>query len=102
MVGASTDIDLDLIADPFPLFSDYGEISGDGYIVCSTCHNPHQWDARVQAEGSGELTQGNVANSFLRANLNTQFCTICHGGDSLIVFTYYHSPLSRKKNSNPR
>ncbi len=98
MVGASTVIDLQQITDQFPLFIDDGELSGNGYIVCSTCHNSHQWDARIQAEGSGELVQGNVANSFLRANLNTQFCTICHGEDSLIVFTYFHSPLSRKKN----
>jgi hypothetical protein len=98
MVGASTDIDLQVITDQFPLFIDDGEVSDKGYIVCSTCHNVHQWDARIQAEGSGELAQGNVANSFLRADLNTQFCTICHGEDSLIVFTYYHSPLSRKKN----
>jgi hypothetical protein len=98
MVGGSTEISLQLVFDQFPLFTDDGKISGNGYIVCSTCHNPHQWDARVQGGGSNPLVKGNVANSFLRENLSTQFCTICHGPDSIIVFTYYHGSLSRKKN----
>jgi hypothetical protein len=101
MVGGATKIDLQQVATQFPLFTDTGEILGEGYIVCSTCHNPHHWDSRVQAKGSGkpgqQMIKGNVANSFLRANLHQQFCTICHGEDSLIVFTYFHSPLSRKK-----
>jgi predicted CXXCH cytochrome family protein len=100
MVGGSTQIDLQLVTNQFPLFTDDGGISGSGYIVCSTCHNPHHWDSRVQAEGSGQrgqMLKGNVADSFLRENLHTQFCTICHGEDTLIKFTYYHSPISRVK-----
>jgi hypothetical protein len=100
MVDGSTQIDLQLVTNQFPLFTDDGGISGSGYIVCSTCHNPHHWDSRVQAEGSGQrgqMLKGNVADSFLRENLHTQFCTICHGEDTLIKFTYYHSPISRVK-----
>jgi predicted CXXCH cytochrome family protein len=82
--------------DKFPLFMETGENKGGGHIVCATCHNPHQWDPRVDAQGSGKNSEGNVATSFLRPNLAAEFCSRCHGEETLVKFTYFHSPLSRK------
>jgi len=80
----------------FPLFTETGEENEEGHIVCSTCHNPHQWDPRVDAPGEGKKSKGTVATSFLRPNLAADFCSGCHGQDTLIKFTYFHGPLGRK------
>ena len=82
--------------DIFPLFMEAGEIKDEGHIVCATCHNPHQWDPRVDEPGSGRNVKGTVATSFLRPNLAVGFCSKCHGQDTLIRFTYFHSPMGRK------
>ena len=82
--------------DTFPLFMETGEKKDTGHIVCVTCHNPHQWDPRVDAPGSGKNVKGTVATSFLRPNLAVEFCSNCHGQDTLIRFTYFHSPPGRK------
>ena len=81
--------------DKFPLFMETGEKKGEGHIVCATCHNPHQWDPRVDARGEGKNSKGTVATSFLRPSLAAEFCSGCHGRDTLIKFTYFHSPLAR-------
>ena len=88
--------DLEEAGDRFPFFTEAGEKKEEGHIVCSTCHNPHQWDPRVEAQGEGKNSTGNVATSFLRPNLAVELCSRCHGQDTLIKFTYFHSPLSRK------
>ncbi len=41
--------------------------------------------------------EGNVTNSFLRPNLHTKFCTGCHGGESIVMFKYFHSAIGRQK-----
>jgi predicted CXXCH cytochrome family protein len=84
------------VGDTFPLFTDEGEKKDDGHIVCSTCHNPHQWDPRLASPGEGKNIKGNVTNSFLRSNLAAEFCSRCHGLDTLTRFTYFHSPQGRK------
>jgi predicted CXXCH cytochrome family protein len=88
-------INFALVKNIFPIYTDGGEIAETGHIVCSTCHNPHQWDPRVAAQGPGRAVQGNVSNSFLRLDLHSQFCTGCHGEDILVKFTYYHGPAGR-------
>ncbi len=86
--------------DEFPVFSDGGDIAADGAIVCSTCHNPHQWNPSSATKGPGRPAvdgEGNVTNSFLRPNLHTKFCTGCHGGESIVLFKYFHSAIGRQK-----
>ncbi len=83
--------------DDFPLYSDDGEIIDTGNIVCVTCHNPHQWEPYRQAQGPGRNVEGNVANSFLRPGLDVQFCSRCHGRDSLIMYQYFHRDIGREK-----
>jgi hypothetical protein len=87
--------------DEFPIFSDAGEITENGNIVCSTCHNPHQWDPRLEENGAGKEVEGDVTNSFLRPGLLSMFCAACHGKDGLIKFTYFHSRKGRVKEKAP-
>ena len=99
MVGASTDIDLQVITDQFPLFIDDGEQSGNGYIVCSTCHNAHQWDPINKIYNADKKTniEGDPTNSFLR-NKGAAFsiCLDCHGFDALLKYKGYHMPKEWK------
>ena len=90
-----------LTADLFPLFTDAGDHAENGYIVCSTCHNPHQWNPRSASKGPGREVKGNASTSFLRPNLHTRFCSVCHGKDALIKFNYFHTQLSRDKKQQP-
>jgi hypothetical protein len=82
---------------PFPIYNDLGELSPDGNIVCSTCHNPHQWNSQHNIKGPGIHVEGNATNSFLREEVRETFCTVCHGEDSLFKFKYFHSPIGRGK-----
>lgn len=93
--GLETDVKA--AGDRYPLFTEAGQKKEEGHIVCATCHNPHQWDPRVASPGEGRNRKGNVSNSFLRPDLAAAFCGGCHGQESLIKFTYFHSPLGRKK-----
>ncbi|MEI6127064.1 MAG: hypothetical protein WCQ99_10990, partial [Pseudomonadota bacterium] len=86
-----------VISGKFPLFNDQADITDTGYIVCSTCHNPHQWDPAAASRGPGKEVKGNIKNCFLRPNLDTKFCMICHGKESLLKFNYFHTQISRKK-----
>lgn len=69
-----------------------------GSLTCASCHNPHQWNATDAKEGSGENEEGNVKNSFLRADKMTgMVCIDCHGKDALFRYKYFHSESAHKK-----
>jgi predicted CXXCH cytochrome family protein len=91
------EININETSEHFPLFTDQGEVSETGNIVCSSCHNPHQWDPNLQTKGSGSKVEGNLQNSFLRPNLRTKYCSGCHGKDTIIKFKYFHKELGRMK-----
>ena len=84
-----------------PLFPVYhaGEYpSFQGNITCSTCHDPHIWASGDRSDNSpGRNTEGNMTNSFLRAKIAENFCSVCHGEESLVKFMYFHSSMSRDK-----
>ncbi len=101
MVEGKPLLALEIHKDEFPTFTDTGEIADNGNIVCSTCHNPHQWDPDVEAKGPGEIIEGDSGNSFLRADLHSVFCTGCHGIEGLIKFTYFHRSIGRLKKDAP-
>ncbi len=86
-----------LTDDLFPLFNDAGDVAENGYIVCSTCHNPHRWNPRSASKGPGKEVKGNASTSFLRPNLHTKFCSVCHGKEAIIKFNYFHTQISRNK-----
>jgi len=100
VVEGGGSISFAMVKDEFPIFTDQGDIAANGNIVCSTCHNPHQWNPSALIKGPGKPAvdgEGNVTNSFLRPNLHNKFCTECHGGESIVMFKYFHSKIGRQK-----
>ena len=98
VVGGGGSISFEMVKDEFPVFTDEGEIAASGAIVCSTCHNPHQWNPSAALKGPGMPAvdgEGDVTNSFLRPNLLKKFCTECHGNESIVLFKYFHSKIGR-------
>ena len=85
----------DLVEFEYPFYTISGDVSTDGDIVCSTCHNPHQWNPHRKIKGGGADIEGNATNSFLRLNLPSELCSYCHAKDGLIKFKYFHSQFSR-------
>ena len=85
----------DLVQFEYPFYTTSGDVSTNGDIVCSTCHNPHQWDPHRKKKGAGADIEGNATNSFLRLNLPSELCAYCHAKDGLIKFKYFHSKFSR-------
>lgn len=80
-----------------PVFTDDGEKSAEGDIICSTCHDSHIWNARLPEKGPGENIEGNAVTSFLRKDVAFTFCASCHGEEGLFKFKYFHLPRGRIK-----
>ena len=94
---SSTDmIYYDLVNTAFPIYTDEGEFKEGGYIVCSTCHNPHVWKKSAE-KGPGIEVEGGAGDSFLRPDVVVKFCVRCHGEESLIKYQYFHKKTSREK-----
>ncbi len=83
--------------DQFPIFTDEGEKSLEGNIVCNTCHDTHLWDAYHPEKGEGKETEGDATNSFLRKDISSTFCASCHGEEALYKFKYFHKIKGRTK-----
>jgi len=81
----------------FPVFTEDGDRSFSGNIVCSTCHDTHLWDAYQPAKGIGENVEGDVTNSFLRKDLYFNFCSSCHSLDAIYQFKFFHVLKGRIK-----
>ncbi len=78
------------------LYTPSGSTSPMGGIVCSTCHNTHQWDGKNKKGGAG-LTEGTIQTSFLRPDLPRLFCSTCHGTEALFKYLYFHNRPARAK-----
>jgi predicted CXXCH cytochrome family protein len=74
----------------FPIFTEEGERSIQGNIVCTTCHDAHLWDAHRPQKGSSQEIEGDASSSFLRKDISFTFCSSCHGEDALYKFKYFH------------
>jgi len=81
-VGGKTDL---------PLFAEDGRKSKKGNVTCASCHNLHQWDARLKKKGPGKKTEGDLSNSFLRIpnDKGSKLCVNCHR-DKATVFDTKH------------
>jgi predicted CXXCH cytochrome family protein len=90
-----------LVGGAFPTYSNRGELTAEGNIVCSTCHNPHQWDPHNLTNGRGLQAEGSATTSFLRPEVHERFCVLCHGENSLLKFKFFHSDLGREKAQSP-
>lgn len=83
-----------------PLFQRDGKEKVPGNIVCSTCHDPHLWQASDKPEGH-DRSEGNIFSSFLRPDAAATLCAGCHGEDGLFKYRYFHLPISRKTEKEP-
>jgi len=82
----------------FPVYNTEDDRFFHGHITCSTCHDPHIWASNDRSGNNpGRNTEGNMTNSFLRANIAEKFCSVCHGEESIVKFMYFHSATSRAK-----
>ncbi len=80
-----------------PVFNLQGEAGVAGVITCSSCHDPHRWNPRLEAPGGGRNEEGDVMSSFLRnASSAGMVCADCHGADGLYRYKYFHGRQSRQ------
>jgi predicted CXXCH cytochrome family protein len=84
IIGATKDLPV-----PFPTYDDNLHKITQGRVLCSSCHNLHQWDPAKKAKGPGKNTEGDRLTSFLRApnSKGYAFCVKCHKGKETVVGT---------------
>jgi len=78
------------------LYTKSGEKSFNGNITCTTCHDSHIWsekDLFIINYKTGE--DGNALTSFLKYNKVINFCSTCHGKESIYRYKYYHTSKVR-------
>lgn len=70
-----------------PLYDiDGKENMDEGKLMCSTCHEPHQWNPLVDNIGNGENIEGKGENSFLRQTSMPLpiLCETCHNAQGYV------------------
>ena len=93
------------LGSDLPIFNIEGNRTKEnGYIDCSSCHNPHQWDPQnTKNKGSTVATEdGNTGNSFLRkpANNDSLLCVSCHEEKKSIINTDHDLSVTAKDEKN--
>jgi predicted CXXCH cytochrome family protein len=85
-----------------PLFDENLRVDPQGKIYCSTCHNPHQWDANQMASGPGRNQEGDGATSFLRISNDEGYrlCIDCHPDKELVEGTEHDLSVSAPQARN--
>ncbi|OGQ17256.1 MAG: hypothetical protein A3B70_06720 [Deltaproteobacteria bacterium RIFCSPHIGHO2_02_FULL_40_11] len=73
-------------------YTDKGEKTksptGEFYLSCSTCHNPHEWHFNPDMPKD---VQGTIDNSFLFSSKKTiLFCAQCHDEEAYDLYTKFH------------
>ncbi|MEW6380658.1 MAG: cytochrome c3 family protein [bacterium] len=89
----------------FPTYDEQGKPCAQGVqgkILCTTCHNPHQWDPRKKECGPGEMVEGGQETSFLRManDNNSSFCLACHQTQKSVVETEHDLRITAKDEVN--
>ena len=84
----------DGVKTDLPLYTADGHKTGKkdkGMVVCTTCHNPHQWDPTDPERTADKDEEGDGSNSFLRkqAFIQSDLCIECHS-DKLTVRSTKH------------
>jgi len=93
----------------FPTYNEQGSPCDQGKIICTTCHNPHQWDPRKKENGPGQMVEGGQSDSFLRMandgtsisqNENSGFCVACHLAQKTVIDTDHDLRITAKEEIN--
>ncbi len=76
----------DSITTILPLFNEQGRVSGDGFMTCQTCHDPHRWNPNKVMKGDHSDVEGDATNSFLRleASRDSALCVTCHARQAVV------------------
>ena len=84
----------------FPLFNaGSGKLALEGNISCPSCHNAHQWNPEKPSKGSGQNSEGSLADSFLRPRASFELCAECHPKDAASKFEFFHDASKRRYKS---
>jgi predicted CXXCH cytochrome family protein len=62
-----------------PLYNEQLAKVEKGKILCSTCHDIHQWDPDILTSGAGTKEEGGPGDSFLRIAANSRRKSLCDG-----------------------
>lgn len=88
-----------------PLYDAGGKLDKEnGRVVCSTCHDPHQWDPNdvSSVSGLGKGVDGDATNSFLRmgAAPDSQLCGSCHQDKKWVINTEHDMRITAPNAKN--
>ena len=75
-------------ADGVLLTTEWGITAEQGTIVCATCHDAGKLGPASSSAVNPE--QAIMNQGFLRTGLAEKFCSVCHGGEALVRFLYFH------------
>ncbi len=67
-----------------PLYDEYGFQGKAGKIMCTTCHDPHQWRTDSSGAAGGKDSKGDRKTSFLRKPA-PEICRDCHSNKFYIA-----------------
>lgn len=84
----------DVIKNPSELQK---KLSAIDQITCSTCHLPHGKEPPIDPNAPVQSRRVRLSQSkpMLRANVDREICSTCHGIDSARVYLYFHNPKKR-------
>ena len=71
------------------LFTEGGDRSDSGTIVCATCHRMSP--GHVEKPSGTPKEEGDPPRDFIRQQIAETFCKTCHGKEALVRFLYFHS-----------
>jgi predicted CXXCH cytochrome family protein len=101
--GHKVNVDMEnvsLVKGRLPLFDSMGNSGKGKKVLCSTCHDPHEWGATETVGALEKVAEGTALNSFLRVTgENTdKLCFTCHKEEALIQRTVHDVGLNESEN----